>query len=63
MNKDYFIKLNRAIYKITETFFEKEPLKFKIREFANDILADLILFQNFNFAEPALFQQFFNTEQ
>lgn len=63
MNKDYFIKLNRAIYKITETFFEKEPLKFKIREFANTILADLILFENFNSAKNASFQQFFDIEQ
>ncbi|MEA3295770.1 MAG: hypothetical protein U9Q27_01335 [Patescibacteria group bacterium] len=63
MNKDYFIKLNRAIYKITETFFEKEPLKFKIREFANNILADLFLFQNFNCKENALSQQFFSVEE
>lgn len=43
MDKDYFIKLTLGIYRVTELFPGEEPLKFKIREKANDILANLVL--------------------
>lgn len=43
MNKPHFIKLTLAVYRVTDLFPEGEPLKFKIRELSNDILADLIL--------------------
>ena len=41
--KDDFIKLTLGVYKVTDSFSEKEPLKFKIRSLANDILAGLVL--------------------
>ena len=43
MNKDYFIKLTLAVYRVTELFPDGEPLKFSIKEKANQILADSIL--------------------
>jgi len=43
MNKDYFIRLAFAVYRVTELFPENEPLKLRVRESANKILADLIL--------------------
>jgi len=42
MDKNYFIRLTMAVYRVTELFPENEPLKLKIREKANDLLADLI---------------------
>lgn len=42
-NREYLIKLTGAVYKVTAVFPENEPLKFKIREIADEILADLIL--------------------
>ncbi|MBZ9572634.1 DeoR family transcriptional regulator [Patescibacteria group bacterium] len=42
MEKDYLIKLSLAVYRVTEVFPAQEPLKFAIREKANQILADLV---------------------
>lgn len=44
MEKGYLIKLTLALYKVTELFPKKEPLKFSLRERAGEILADSILF-------------------
>ncbi len=44
MDKDYFVKLTLAVYRVTELFPGKEVLKFDIRERANQILADSVLF-------------------
>jgi len=46
MEKQYFIKLFRSVYRVTALFQESEPLKFKIRELADKILADLIFLEN-----------------
>ena len=43
MDKDYLIKLTLAVYKVTDIFPKQEPLKFLIREKANQILSDTIL--------------------
>ena len=43
MDKDNLIKLTLAVYKVTDIFPKEEPLKFLIREKANQILADSIL--------------------
>lgn len=42
MDRDYLIKLCLAVYKVTDIFPKEEPLKFLIREKANQILADLL---------------------
>lgn len=43
MDKDYLIKLTLAVYRVTELFPSREPLKVSIREKANRILADSVL--------------------
>lgn len=43
MEKDYFIKLTLAVYKVTELFPGNESLKYDIRNLANEILVNLIL--------------------
>jgi len=48
MNKDYFIRLTFAVYRVTGLFPEDESLKLKIRESANKILNDLILLSTGN---------------
>lgn len=42
MDRDYLIKLTLAVYKVTDIFPKEEPLKFLIREKANQILVDSI---------------------
>lgn len=44
MEKDYLIKITLALYRVTEFFPEKEPLKFFLREKSNQILGNAILF-------------------
>ncbi|MCD6500924.1 DeoR family transcriptional regulator [bacterium] len=46
MDKEYLVRVCLAVYRVTEIFPGKEPLKFDIREKANQILADLLLFKN-----------------
>lgn len=41
MDKNYFIQLTLGLYRVTDIFPDKEPLKYKIREKANEILAHL----------------------
>jgi len=43
MNKDFLIELTKNLYRLTLLFPKKEPLRYKMRELADDILADLIL--------------------
>ena len=42
MNKDYLIKLTHNLYRLTLLFPKKEPLRYKMRELADDILANSI---------------------
>lgn len=42
MNKESLIELTKKIYQITILFPKKEPLRYKTREVANDILTDFI---------------------
>lgn len=39
-NKDYYIQLTNNLYRLTLLFPKKEPLRYKMREVANDILAN-----------------------
>ena len=43
MNKEILIQLTKNLYRLTLLFPKKEPLRYKMRELADDILADLIL--------------------
>lgn len=46
MFEDFYKKLSLAVYRVTELFPEREPLKFQIRELANEILKCLLLGQD-----------------
>ena len=41
MDKNYFVQLTLGLYKVTEILPDREPLKYKIRDKANDILSEL----------------------
>lgn len=43
MEKSYIIKLTVVLYRVTELFPKREPLKFSLRKKANDILAGFVL--------------------
>ncbi len=43
MDKDYFIKLTLALYRVTDLFPKEEPLKFSLRTKADDILTEAVL--------------------
>lgn len=42
MNKDFLIELTKNLYRLTLLFPKKEPLRYKMREVVDDILADLV---------------------
>lgn len=43
MDKNYFIQLTTNLYRLTLLFPKKEPLRYKMRELADEILANLTL--------------------
>jgi len=43
MNKSYFIELTNKLYRLTFFFPQKEPLRHKIREVGDEVLANLVL--------------------
>ena len=49
MEKEPFIQLTKGVYRLTLLFPKKEPLRYKLRELADEILANLILILNGNF--------------
>jgi len=49
MDKEYFIQLTKGVYHLTLLFPKKEPLRYKMRELAVEILANLILILKGNF--------------
>ena len=49
MEKEYFIQLTKGVYHLTLLFPKKEPLRYKMRELAVEILANLILILKGNF--------------
>ena len=52
MNKEDFIKITKDVYQLTLLFPKKEPLRFKIRELADDILKNTIFILNTNPNKP-----------
>ena len=48
MDKDKIIELTIKLYKITLLFPKKEPLRYKIREIANEILANFTVWEVFH---------------
>ena len=49
MEKEPFIELTKGVYRLTLLFPKKEPLRYKMRELADEILANLILILRGNF--------------
>jgi len=49
MEKEYFIQLTKGVYRLTLLFPKKEPLRYKLRELAAEVLANLILILKGNF--------------
>ena len=49
MEKEYFIQLTKGVYRLTLLFPKKEPLRYKLRELATEVLANLILILKGNF--------------
>ncbi len=43
MDKEYFINLTNDLYRLTLLFPKKEPLKYKMRDLADNILAGIIM--------------------
>lgn len=48
MDKNYLIKLTTNLYRLTLLFPKKEPLRYKVRELADEVLADSILIKREN---------------
>jgi len=57
MNKEYFIKLTFAVYQTTEKWPDKNLLKIKTRNLANEILSDFILFFQKNPKDNGLYSK------
>lgn len=45
MDKNQLIEITNSLYKLTSLFPKKEPLRYKIREVGNDILASFVSFR------------------
>ena len=52
MDKKFLVQLTNNLYQLTLLFPKKEPLRYKMRELANDILATLLLNQDENISRP-----------
>jgi hypothetical protein len=56
MEKERLLYLTNEIYRLTLFFPKKEPLKYKLREIADEILAFFLTFQNPSFEKKELLQ-------
>jgi len=52
MTKDSYIQLTNSLYRLTLFFPKKEPLRYKIREVGDDVLAKLLLILRENSITP-----------
>ena len=55
MDKDKLIELTNKIYRMTLLFPKKEPLRYKMREVADDVLAGLVTWEVFHSSNPGKF--------
>jgi len=55
MDKDKIIELTNKIYRMTLLFPKKEPLRYKMREVADDVLAGLVTWEVFHNPNPDRF--------
>jgi len=65
--KDYFLKLTLAVYRVSEYFPEDEPLKNLIREKSSQVLAELVLLRSnpglIGEERERVFEQFLNNTE
>lgn len=52
MNKSYYIQLTNNLYRLTLFFPKKEPLRYKMREVGDDVLAKILLLLRENSIKP-----------
>ena len=52
MDKENLIQLTNKLYKITLLFPKKEPLRYKIREIADEILENFVIWEVFHSSNP-----------
>lgn len=55
MEKDYIINLTNKLYRITVLFPKKEPLRYKMREVADNLLSDWITWESLKSDNPGSF--------
>jgi DNA-binding HxlR family transcriptional regulator len=55
MDKEYFIQLTKNLYHLTLLFPKKEPLRYKMRELTDEILANLLSILEGNFHKSGNF--------
>ncbi len=55
MDKDKIIELTNKIYRMTLLFPKKEPLRYKMREVSDDVLAGLVTWEVFHNPNPGRF--------
>jgi len=55
MTKDELIELTNKLYRLTLLFPKKEPLRYKVREVADEILAGFTNWETFNSPNPGKF--------
>lgn len=55
MDKDNIIQLTNKLYRLTLLFPKKEPLRYKMREIADDVLANLVVWEVFQASNPNKF--------
>ncbi len=63
MDKDKLIELTNKIYRMTLLFPKKEPLRYKMREVADNALADLVTWEVFYNHNPSRFLAVENPEK
>ncbi len=57
MDRKNFIELTNKLYKLTLLFPKKEPLRYKIREVADDILSNLVSWESINSLNPGKYAE------
>ncbi|MEA3344344.1 MAG: hypothetical protein U9Q16_01515, partial [Patescibacteria group bacterium] len=55
MDKEKLIEITNRVYKITLLFPKKEPLRYKIREIADNVLSNFVYWQSLQNLNPGSF--------
>lgn len=63
MDKNFIIDLTNRLYRLTLLFPKKEPLRYKLRETADDVLANFVVWQTFSSSNPGSYVNQLETRQ